>query len=354
MAINSLCFGNIDRTGLISYEAGFPLTYIDPQAPIANTENFEQYQTDLLTPQEQCILKQYNTMENLTKLQRARDLEEKRQKLNLQLSNRRTKSSFSNIAERYRRERIQTARKYEGCLLRSRASSPGETASAPEGYPIFESQPEPISECSLHSSVTGPSPARWQHVSSLNRSLYLHEDLSVSCPSPCYSPKLCSLRTYHLASLQRARMRKNNEINGSLLHTPVGQHSNNYIYVMDHLAPDIHYHSWRSKQSLSDTNNIREHALPAPSSDKLANNSALSPAIHVTQKQAKWGSPRKGLSSTSSVKLPQLGGKQRKASFGLSPMHPVTQNLPADSADMLTVKAIDQSDLKLEDLVLPN
>lgn len=134
----------------------------------------------------------------------------------------------------------------------------------------------------------------------------------------------------------------------------VGQHSNDYIYVMNHLAPDIHYHSWRSKHSLSDADNIEGCALPAPLSDKIANNSALSPTMHVTRKQARWSSPQKTLPSTSSVRLPQLGSKQRKPSFCLSPMHPVAQNLPADSADMLTVKAIDQGDLRLEDLALPS
>lgn len=354
MTVSSLCFGNIDRTGLTSYEARFPLTYIDPQTPVADAESFGQYQTDLLTPQEKCVLKQYNTMESLTKLQRARDLEEKRQKLNLQLSNRKTRSSLSNIAERYRQERIQTARKYEGCLLRSRASSPGEAVSAPERHPISESQPEPMSECSFRSPAAGPSPTRWRHVATLNKSLYSHEDSSVSLQSPCYSPKLYSLRTYHHISLQRTRMRQNNEANGSLLHTPVGQHSNDYIYVMNHLAPDIHYHSWRSKHSLSDADNIEGCALPAPLSDKIANNSALSPTMHVMWKQARWSSPQKTLPSTSSVRLPQLGSKQRKPSFCLSPMHPVAQNLPADSADMLTVKAIDQGDLRLEDLALPS
>ena len=87
MSVSSLCFGDIDRTGLEAYEAGFPPTYIDPQTPVAETESLGQYRTDLLTLQEKCTLKQYNTMESLAKLQRERDLEEKRRRLNLQLSN---------------------------------------------------------------------------------------------------------------------------------------------------------------------------------------------------------------------------------------------------------------------------
>ena len=96
MSASSLCFGDIDRTGLEAYEAEFPLTYIDPQTPVAETKSLGQYRTDLLTLQEKCTLKQYNTMESLAKLQRERDLEEKRRRLNLQLSNC-TARSFGDI-----------------------------------------------------------------------------------------------------------------------------------------------------------------------------------------------------------------------------------------------------------------
>lgn len=352
MSASSLCFGDIDRTGLEAYEAGFPLTYIDPQTPVAETESLGQYRTDLLTLQEKCTLKQYNTMESLAKLQRERDLEEKRRRLNLQLSNCTTRSPLSGVLKHYKRERIQTAKKYDSCILRSRASSPGEAASAPERHFASESQPEPISECLSHLPTASSSPTRWRQVFPPSRLSHLHE----SSPTDAYHPYLMtrSLHSYHQTFLQRARLRQGGTQSSSLLSPPVGQHSNDYIYVMNHIAPDIRYHSWRSKHPLSDTGNIKASTPITQLSNELTNKSAVSPVAQTAQENSRWNSPRKVVSSLSTTRLPQLSNRRRKASPGLSPMHPVAQNLPTDSADVLTVKAIDLGDLKLEDLALPN
>lgn len=353
MTVSSLYFGNVDRSGLTSYEAGFPLTYIDPQVPIAKMQSLGAYHTGLLTTQERCTLKQYNTMESLIKVQKERELEEKRRRLNMQLSSHRARDSPSRASKQYLGERIQTARKRKGYELCSRASSPGEAVSAPERHFATESQPEPASECSFQTPAAYSCPKRWRQVLPPNRPPVSLDGSTVSSNSLYYSqPRACSPDIYQQASLNRTRRRQERGAGCSLLCSPVGQHSSDYIYVMNRLAPDIRYHSWRSRHSLSETSNATESIAVTPRSNRPADKSAAPPTTQTVQQRSRRVSPQKTLLSMPSVRLPQLDTKRRRASPGISPMHPVAQSLPEDSADMLTVTAIDLSDLRLEDLTL--
>lgn len=337
----------MDRSGLTSYEAGFPLTYIDPLAPAAEAESSGAYRTDLLTLQERCTLTQYNAMESLAKLQRERELEEKRRRLNAQLSSFGARASPSGVSERRRRERTQTAQKHGGCVLRSRAPSPGEAVSAPERHPA----PESVPERSFLSPAADSSPARWRQVFPPNRPAGSRGCSPVSLRSLHYSqPGACSPNGCQRAALQRARGRQGGAAGRSLLCSPVGQHSSDYAYVMNRLAPDIRYHSWRSRHPPSDASSTGP-APATPLSGRLADKGAASPAAQA-QQRSRWDSPRRTLSPAPSVRPPRLDTGRRRASPGISPMHPVAQGLPEDGAGMLTVRAIDLSDLRLEDLTL--